>query len=112
VLTGEISKRRACEEYDIHWDTLAKILTHAAPPGYRRTKRRASKLDPLLPVIQEILQSDRKVHRKQRHTVRRIFERLRDEHGYTGGGPPSMADVRRHHHREAGGAGLEADASG
>ena len=85
VLTGEISKRRACEEYDIHWDTLAKVLAHAAPPGYRRTKRRASKLDSLLPVIQEILQSDRKVHRKQRHTARRIFERLRDEHGYTGG---------------------------
>ena len=28
VLGGEISKRAACEEYDIHWDTLTKILTH------------------------------------------------------------------------------------
>jgi hypothetical protein len=28
---------------------------------------------------------DRKVHSKQRHTAARIFERLRDEHGFTGG---------------------------
>jgi len=85
VLTGELSKRAACEEYEIHWDTLQKILTHTAPPGYRRTKQRASKLDRYLPVIREILESDKQVHRKQRHTSQRIFERLRDEHGYDGG---------------------------
>ncbi|MCA8997233.1 MAG: hypothetical protein KDA80_09605 [Planctomycetaceae bacterium] len=49
-MTGELSKRAACEEYEIHWETLQKILTHTAPPGYRRTKRRASTLDPYLPV--------------------------------------------------------------
>lgn len=31
------------------------------------------------------LQGDREVHRKQRHTAKRVFERLRDEHGVTGG---------------------------
>lgn len=36
-------------------------------------------------MIHEILESDKKVHRKQRHTAQRIFERLRDEHGYDGG---------------------------
>jgi len=85
VLNGEISKRAACQEYDIHWDTLTKILTHTEPPGYRLTKRRPSKLEPFLPIIEEILKNDRQVHRKQRHTARRIFERLRDEHGYDGG---------------------------
>ena len=65
VLGGEISKRAACEEYDIHWDTLTKILTHTEPPGYRLTKRRPSKLEPFLPIIEEILKSDRQVHRKQ-----------------------------------------------
>ena len=85
VLNGEVSKRSACAEYEIHWETLQKILTHTEPPGYRRTKRRTSKLDPYLPIIHEILQSDRKVHRKQRHTAQRIFERLRDEHDYQGG---------------------------
>jgi hypothetical protein len=66
VLNGEVSKRFACAEYEIHWETLQKILTHTEPPGYRRTKRRTSKLDPYLPIIHEILQSNRKVHRKGR----------------------------------------------
>ena len=85
VLTGEISKRSACAEYNIQWDTLAKILTHTEPPGYRLAEKRSSKLEPFLPVIHEILEADKKVHRKQRHTAQRIFERLRDEHGYDGG---------------------------
>lgn len=84
VLSGELSKRAACVEYDIHWETLKKILAHSEPPGYRKTSPRPSKLDPLLPVIYEILTSDLKVHRKQRHTGRRIFERLREKHGYDG----------------------------
>ena len=81
VLNCEISKRAACAEYGIHWDTLKKVLTHTEPPGYRQTVRRESKLDQLLPIIHEILESDR----KQRHTAKRIFERLRDEHKYRGG---------------------------
>ena len=71
VLGGEISKRAACQEYEIHWDTLQKILSHTEPPGYRLTKRRTSKLEPFLPIIEEIIMSDRQVHRQQRHTVRR-----------------------------------------
>ena len=86
VLVDGLSKRAACREYDIHWDTLKKILEHPEPPGYRRTvPRPRPKLDPFLPVIHQILEGDKKAPRKQRHTARRIFERLRDEHGYTGG---------------------------
>lgn len=86
VLVDGLSKRAACREYDLHWDTLTKILDHPEPPGYRRTAPRPRpKLDPLLAVIHQILEADRKAPRKQRHTARRIFERLRDEHGYTGG---------------------------
>lgn len=84
VSTGELSKRAACLEYGIHWQTLAKMLQHAEPPGYRQTKARPSKLDAFLPVVHEILIGDRQVHRKQRHTSKRVFERLRDEHGYDG----------------------------
>ena len=61
------------------------MLDHSEPPGYRLTKPRGSKLDEFLPIIHEILKSDRQVHRKQRHTAKRIFERLRDEHEYDGG---------------------------
>lgn len=86
VLVDGLSKRAACRAYDIHWDTLKKILEHPEPPGYRRTvPRPRPKLDPFLPVIHQIREGDKKALRKQRHTARRIFERLRDEHGYTGG---------------------------
>src|SRR4051794_40608346 len=86
VLADGLSKRAACREFDIHWDTLQKILDHPEPPGYRRTAPRPGpKLDPFLPVIHQILDDDKKAPRKQRHTARWVFERLRDEHGYTGG---------------------------
>ncbi len=85
VLNGEISKRGDCAEYEIHWNTLKKILTHTEPPGYRLTKTRVLKIDPFLPTIIEYLESDKKTHRKQRHTTRKIFERLQKEHGFTGG---------------------------
>ena len=86
VLTGELSKRAACREYDIHWDTLKKILEHAEPPGYRRNQPRTKpKIEPFLAIICEILKADRKAPRKQRHSAKRIFDRLRTEHGYTGG---------------------------
>jgi transposase len=86
VLTGEISKREACRQYDIHWLTLRKILSHEEPPGYRRTQPpRRSKIDPVLPVIRQILADDAKAPKKQRHTAHRVWQRLRDEHGFTGG---------------------------
>ena len=28
VLTGELGKRAACQEYKLHWQTLEKILNH------------------------------------------------------------------------------------
>ena len=85
VLTGEISKRQACAEYEIHWQTLKKILAHEAPPGFRASAPRAKpRLGPFLPIIHQILAADRTAPKKQRHTAERIFQRLRDEHGYAG----------------------------
>ena len=46
VLTGELSKRAACQEYGINWRTLAKMLAHAEPPGYRRKAKREHDLPP------------------------------------------------------------------
>ena len=36
-------------------------------------------------IINQILEEDKSRIKKQRHTARRIYERLRDEHGFTGG---------------------------
>jgi len=33
VLTGELSKRKACREHGINWRTLVKMLSHVEPPG-------------------------------------------------------------------------------
>jgi transposase len=85
VLTGEISKRQACVEYDLHWQTLKKILLHTEPPGFRvKSARVKPTLGSFVPIIHQILEADRTAPKKQRHTAKRIFERLRAEHGYTG----------------------------
>jgi len=86
VLTKELSQRAACKEYGFGWHTLKKILAHDEPPGYRQSQpREKRKLAPFLPIIHEILAADRQAPKKQRHTSKRIFERLREEHGYLGG---------------------------
>ena len=86
VLVDGSSKRSVCREFQVHWDTLAKILGNSEPPGYRQSQpREKRKIGPFLGVIEEILKQDQHTHRKQRHTKRRIFDRLRAEYGYTGG---------------------------
>lgn len=86
VLTGELSKRAACREYQLSWHTLAKMLAHDEPPGYRQKQpRKKPKLEPFLPIIHEILEADKQAPKKQRHTATLIFQRLQQEHGYDGG---------------------------
>ena len=61
------------------------MLAYSVPPGYRRqTTPRRPKLEPFTGVIDRILEDDHMVPRKQRHTAKRIFERLRDEYGFDG----------------------------
>ena len=61
VLVDGLSKRAACRQYDIHWDTLRKILDHPEPPGYRQARPRPKpKIGPFLAVIRQILEDDRK----------------------------------------------------
>ena len=86
VLVDGQSMRSVQREFHLHWKTLRKILDHPEPPGYRQQRPRAKpKIGPFLPVLHQILEDDRKAPRKQRHTAKRVFERLRDEHGYSGG---------------------------
>jgi hypothetical protein len=81
-----VSRREAARRYGIDPRTVAKMLAFSVPPGYRRQRPPArSKLDPFTGIIDQILLEDEGRPRKQRHTSKRIFERLRDEHGYAGG---------------------------
>ncbi|MCP4384398.1 MAG: IS21 family transposase [Hyphomicrobiales bacterium] len=81
-----LSKREAARRFGVDRKTIDKILRHSVPPGYRRTKPvRRPKLDPYTGLIDTILEEDKTRPKKQRHTSRRIYERLRDEHGFDGG---------------------------
>lgn len=80
-----LSRREISCRTGIHRKTINKMLRYSSPPGYRLKKPRSkTKLDPFIPIIDQILESDREAPRKQRHTARRILDRLRDEHGFTG----------------------------
>ena len=85
VLVEGVSRRQVQRETGLHWKTLTKILGHSEPPGYRQKAPRAKKkLGPYLERIGQILKEDKTLPKKQRHTAKRIWERLRGE-GYRGG---------------------------
>ena len=76
----------AARLFGIDRKTVAKILKHSVPPGYRREGPPARpKLDPFVAIINQILADDMSRIKNQRHTAKRIHERLRDEHSFTGG---------------------------
>ena len=80
-----MSAREAARVYGLHRDTVRKMLKYSVPPGYQRDRPPSRpKLDPYKGVIDQILEEDQGVPKKQRHTAKRIYERLRDEHGFPG----------------------------
>jgi len=86
VVVDKMSEREAAKEFGLARETVRKMLRYAVPPGYRRQQpARRPKLDAWVATIDQILEEDKKRGKKQRHTAKRIFERLREEHSYTGG---------------------------
>lgn len=81
-----MSQREAARVFNVSRDTVRKMMSFSVPPGYRRQAEvRRPKLDPFLPIIEGWLEADRTMPRKQRHTAKRVFDRLREECGFTGG---------------------------
>ena len=88
VVEGGLSQHEVGRRFEIDRRTVNKMLRYSAPPRYRRTKPVGRpKLEGFTGIIDAILEADRApgVPRKQRHTAHRIFKRLRDKHGFTGG---------------------------
>ena len=85
ILVDGQSKRSVMSEEGLHWESLQKMLSHSRPPGYRRLNKRVRKIDGYVEWIRQIMDADREVPRKQRHTAKRIFDRLKIERGYRGG---------------------------
>jgi transposase len=85
VLSGELSLRQAAGTYRLNYRTVRKIVTRQEPPTFHQASPRPKPiLGPFLPIVYQILEEDRHAPPKQRHTARRIYERLKDEHDYQG----------------------------
>ena len=86
--------------FGLHRDTVRKMLAHSVPPGYRRRKPPTRpKIGPYTGVIDRILEDDLNLPKKQRHTAKRIHERLREEYGFDGGYTIVKDYVRKHRRR-------------
>ena len=95
------SLREISRKTGLHRDTVKKIVEEGAPAGYRRRGVPGRPvLGPFTEVIEKILEADKHRPPKQRHTARRIWERLRQEHHYGGGYTQVSEYVRRARERD------------
>lgn len=80
------SIRQVAKEFGVNRRTVSKMLAHSAPPGYSREKKPySSKLGAYFEFIDKVLADDKNQPKKQRHTIKRIFDRLKVEQGFQGG---------------------------
>lgn len=91
VLVENMSKREAAKTFNINYRSVCKIVANPEPPAGMAIKkpRSKSKTEPFIPIIHAILDSDRDAPKKQKHTGRRIYQRLKQEHDY----PHSLGSV-------------------
>jgi transposase len=76
-----LSIRELARRHGVHRRAVRQALASPLPPPRKRPERRpAPKLGPYRPLIDEWLRADREAPRKQRHTAKRIWQRLLDEH--------------------------------
>jgi transposase len=95
-----MSQREAARHFGVSRDSIRKMLSFSVPPGYRRQAEiKRPKLDGFTEVIDQWLRDDLVQRAKQRHTAKRVFERLRDEHAFTGGYTIVKDYIREHRRR-------------
>jgi transposase len=79
-----VSIRELADRHQVHRRTVRQALDSAVPPPRRAyPPRPRPAIDPWTGVIDGWLLADRDAPRKQRHTARRIWQRLVAEHGAT-----------------------------
>jgi len=87
------SIRRIARELHCSRKTVRRALSDSGPPKYkRRVPPPEQVIGPVKPIIDSYLQEDKEAPKKQRHTVRRIYQRLVDEHSFKG----SESTVKRY----------------
>ena len=94
---------RVLDAHGMSWRSIAKEVGVVAKyagredcsPGPERSVSRPSKLDPFRATVDGWLQADRFMPRKQRHTAKRVYDRLVSEKGYEGSYSPVQRYVKR-----------------
>jgi transposase len=74
------SIRALAEKYGVHRRTVRQAIASVVPPERRSPVRATPVLNQVRSWVDEMLREDLEAPRKQRHTARRIFQRLVDEH--------------------------------
>jgi hypothetical protein len=74
------SIRALADKYGVHRRTVRQAIESVVPPERRSPQRATPVLNQVRGWIDEMLRQDLDAPRKQRHTARRIFDRLVDEH--------------------------------
>jgi transposase len=75
-----MSIRSLARKYDVHRRTVRQAIASPLPPGRKVPVRVAPVRAAVVGWIDEMLREDLAAPAKQRHTAKRVFERLRDEH--------------------------------
>lgn len=79
------SVRRISRQLRVARQTVRKALHGTEPPRYQREHALPRPVvGPFEPTIERWLEGDREAPRKQRHTAKRVYDRLVDEYAFTG----------------------------
>lgn len=96
-----LSVRALARRHRVHRRAVHQALASAIPPPRSRPVRASPVMGPWIPLIRSWLEADREAPRKQRHTARRVWERLVDEHD-AAVAEPTVRHVVRHLRAELG----------
>ncbi|MDX3845584.1 IS21 family transposase [Streptomyces europaeiscabiei] len=76
-----MSNRALQRKYGVGFRTVKAAMESVWPEPRKQLPPRKTRLDVFKPAIDQMLRVDLDAPRKQRHTVKRIYDRLLDEHG-------------------------------
>jgi hypothetical protein len=79
-----LSSRALSAKYGVGRRTVSMALASVWPAPRKQLPARGSRLDAFKAVIDQMLRDDLDAPRKQRHTVKRVFDRLIEEHDAQG----------------------------
>jgi len=90
-----LSVRALAGKYGVHRRTVREALSSVWPAPRKKPPPRKSRLEPFKPAIEVMLRADLDAPRKQRHTVKRIFDRLVAEQEMEGVSYDTVCDYVR-----------------